>query len=606
MATHPDCLMKTPTTNILPKQSQVRILIRCFSYLRPHWRLTAGAYGMMVIIDLFNMINPQLIRWAIDNGVRIGNTSRLTLAVAALLILVVIKGIFTYFQGLWTETASQNVAYDLRNEIQRKITLLSFSFHDQAEAGDLLSRAIQDVERIRFLTGRATFRVTEGVFLMVITAAVMIWMNPRLGLLAIIAMPLLAFQSIRFGRTFRPLSAQIQKQLGVLTTRVEQNLRGARVVKTFAQEESEIQRFETENARWFNLSALAARLQSFNMPVLNLIANVSSVVILWYGGSLVIHQQLTLGELVAFTTYVAQLVSPVRFLGMILPAISMASASAERVFEILDTVPEVCEQPGAQDMEVSRGHVQFKDVSFSYGRHSGVLKDISFEAMPDQVIALLGPTGSGKSTIVNLIPRFYDPTNGCITIDGQEIGDVTINSLRSQIGMVLQETTLFAASIRENITFGKPDASQDEIESAARAAQAHDFIMQTPDGYDTKVGERGVTLSGGQRQRLAIARAILTDPRILILDDATSSVDAETEHQIQLALERVMHGRTTFVIAHRLSTLQRADLILVLDKGRIVSYGKHEDLLKSSPLYQKIYEQQIKPAKVHGKQVAFA
>ena len=593
--------MKTPPSNLIPKQYQTRILLRCFSYLRPHWRLTAGAYGMMVLIDLFNMINPQLIRWAIDQGMRIGNTSKLTLAVAALLALVVIKGVFTYFQGLWTEVASQNVAYDLRNEIQRKINLLSFSFHDQAEAGDLLSRAIQDVERIRFLTGRATFRVTEGIFLMLITTGVMIWMNPRLGLMAIVALPLLAFQSIRFGREFRPLSAQIQKQLGVLTTRVEQNLRGARVVKTFAQEDSEIERFDKENSRWFDLSAYAARLQSFNMPLLHLIANVSSVVILWYGGMLVINHQLTLGELVAFTTYVAQLVSPVRYLGMILPAISMASASAERVFEILDILPEVREEPDAPALNVNRGHVRFDDVLFSYGRHSGVLKGISFEALPDQVIALLGPTGSGKSTIVNLIPRFYDPTEGCITIDGQDIRGVTINSLRSQIGMVLQETTLFAASIRENITFGKPDAVQAEIEAAARAAQAHDFIMHTPKGYDTEVGERGVTLSGGQKQRLAIARAILTDPRILVLDDATSSVDAETEYLIQLALERVMHRRTTFVIAHRLSTVQRADLILVLDKGRIVARGKHDDLLKTSPLYQKIYEQQLKPTIVHGK-----
>jgi ATP-binding cassette subfamily B protein len=558
---------------------------------------------MMVLIDLFNMVNPQLIRWAIDQGIRTDNTSKLTLAVAALLVLVVIKGVFTYFQGLWTEIASQSVAYDLRNEIQRKITLLSFSFHDQAEAGDLLSRAIQDVERIRFLTGRATFRVTEGVFLMLITAVVMIWMNPRLGVMAILAMPFLAFQSIRFGRVFRPLSAKIQKQLGVLTTRVEQNLRGARVVKTFAQEKAEIERFEQENQNWFSLSAVAARLQSFNMPLLHLIANASSVVILWYGGSLVINHQLTLGELVAFTTYVAQLVSPVRYLGMILPAISMASASAERVFEILDIVPAVRENPDAIDLRVTRGHVRFDDVTFSYGRHSGILKGISFEALPDQVIALLGPTGSGKSTIVNLIPRFYDPTNGVIAIDGQDIRGVTINSLRGEIGMVLQETTLFAASIRENITFGKPGASQEEIEAAARAAQAHDFIIQAPKGYDTEVGERGVTLSGGQRQRLAIARAILTDPRILILDDATSSVDAETEYLIQLALERVMHGRTTFVIAHRLSTLQRADLILVLDKGRIIARGKHEELLRASPLYLKIYEQQIKPAKAHWKPV---
>jgi len=573
----------------------MRILLRCFSYLRPHWKLTAGAYLMMVLIDVLNMINPQLIRWTIDNGIRSKEVSLLTLAVLVLLALVVVKGFFTYFQGRWTEIASQNVAYDLRNELQRKITLLSFSFHDQAEAGDLLSRAIQDVERIRFLTGRATFRVTEGVFLMLITAGVMFLMNPSLGLLAMIAMPLLAFQSIRFGRVFRPLSAQIQKQLAVLTTRVEQNLRGAKVVKTFAQEEAEIERFEAENRRWFDLSAYSARLQSVNMPLLHLIANLSSVVILLYGGSLVIEGSLSLGEMVAFTAYMGQLIAPVRFLGMILPAISMASASAERVFEILDAVPDVCEELGAPEIAVARGHVRFEHVSFAYGKHSDVLKDITFEAQPDQVIALLGPTGSGKSSVVNLIPRFYDPTDGQITIDGQDIRRVTINSLRNQIGMVLQETSLFAASIRENIAFGKPEASQEAIESVAQAAQAQEFILQTPSGYDTEVGERGVTLSGGQKQRLAIARALLTDPRILILDDATSSVDTETERQIQLALDQVMRRRTTFVIAHRLSTVQRADLILVLDKGRIVARGKHDELLKTSPLYHSIYEQQLKP-----------
>jgi ATP-binding cassette subfamily B protein len=549
----------------------------------------------MLAIDGLNMVSPQIIRWAIDRGIQAGNELSLALAVAALLALVLFKGGFTYFQGRWTEVASQNVAYDLRNELQRKITLLSFSFHDGAEAGDLLSRAIQDVERIRFLTGRAVFRVVEGSFLMLITAAVMLWMNPRLGLLALVAIPLLAIQSIRFGRVFRPLSAQIQKQLAAVTTRVEQNLRGARVVKTFAQEEAEIERFEVENRNWFDLSAASARLQAANMPLLHLIANLSSVAILWYGGMLAIDGRLTLGELVAFTTYMAQLVAPVRFLGMILPAIAMATASAERVFEILDSVPEVSEAPGAPDLDVRQGHVCFDQVSFSYGKHSEVLQEIAFEALPNQVIALLGPTGSGKSTIVNLIPRFYDPSSGRITIDGVNIRDVSLNSLRSAIGMVLQETTLFATTIRENIIFGKPGATQEELEAAALAAQAHDFILQTPQGYNTLVGERGVTLSGGQKQRLAIARALLTDPRILILDDATSSVDTETEHKIQLALERVMQGRTTFVIAHRLSTVQRADLILVLDRGRIVARGRHEELLKTSPLYGNIYQQQLKP-----------
>lgn len=569
--------------------------MRCFSYLRPYWKAVVGVYAAMVVIDLIAMVNPQLIRWAIDEGINSQKPVNLTWAVSGLLLLVLIKGVLTFLEGKWTETASQNVAYDLRNALQRKITDLSFSFHDKAQAGDLLSRAIQDVERIRFLTGRAVFRIIESIFLMLITSVVMIWMDPRLGLLAMLSIPFLVFQSVRFGRVYRPLSLKIQKQMSVLTTRVEQNLRGARVIKTFAQESAEIERFNNENQLWMDLSAKATRLQTNNMPLLLMIANIGSVGILLYGGYLVMQGGLSLGELVAFTTYVAQLVSPVRFLGMVLPAITIAASSAERVFEILDTIPEVYDDPAAPDLVMSAGEVCFENVSFAYGRHAGVLKEISFTAQPYQVVALLGPTGSGKTSVINLIPRFYDPTDGRITIDGTDIQAVSLNSLRSQIGMVLQETTLFAATVRENITFGRPDASREEIEQAARDAQAHEFIMQMADGYDTKVGERGVTLSGGQKQRLAIARALLLNPRILILDDAMSSVDSETEHLIQLALDRVMHGRTTFVIAHRMSTVHNADLILVMDKGRIVARGRHEELLSTSSLYSNIYHQQLKP-----------
>jgi len=436
-------------------------LLRAFSYLKPHWKLTAGAYGMMLLIDGISMINPLLISWIIDNTIEKQNPRMLTLAVVGLLVLVVVKGIFTYFEGRWTEVASQNVAYDLRNELQRKITLLSFSFHDQAEAGDLLSRAIQDVERIRFLTGRATFRVIEGSVLMIITAVVMIALNWRLGLLSIAAMPLLVFQSIRFGRRYRPLTQRIQKQLGVLTTRLEQNLRGVQVVKTFAQEDAEIARFDAENQQWFSLSALAARLQSQNMPLLNLVANIGSVVILWLGGSMVIQGQMSLGEMVAFTTYMGQLLAPVRQLGMVLPAITMAGASAERIFQILDSIPEVHDLPGSRPVTLSQGRVTFDHVSFGYGRHSEVLKDISFEAEPDQVVALMGLTGSGKTTVVNLIPRFYDPTGGSICIDGVDLREIKINSLRSQIGIVLQETTLFTGTVFDNIRFGRPDATRE-------------------------------------------------------------------------------------------------------------------------------------------------
>ncbi len=571
-----------------------RILWRCFSYLRPYWQLTVGAYLALMGINALALATPQFIRWIIDRGIRSQDARLLTWSVLALLGLTAIKGVFTYAQGRWTEVASQGVAYDLRNAIHRKLAGLSFSYHDRAETGQLLSRAVQDVERVRFLTGRAFLRLTDGAVLLIGTAAVLLWMNPSLALLALATMPLLAHRALVFGRQFRPLSLEIQNQLAVLTTRLEQNLRGARIVKAFAQEEAEIARFDRENDRWFALSAQAARLQAFNLPLMDLVASIGTVFIIWYGGQLVIRNQLTLGELVAFSTYLAQLFQPVRRLGMIISALAQAAAAGERIFEILDAVSEVTDRPGAIELPPCRGHVRFEHVSFAYfGRHR-VLNDISFEALPGQIVALLGATGSGKSTIINLIPRFYDPTEGRITIDGYDLRDVTLASLRAQISIVLQETTLFAASIRENIAFGRPDASFEEIVAAAQAAQAHEFIEQMPHGYDTLVGERGVTLSGGQKQRVAIARALLKDPRILILDDATASVDAETERLIQIALERLMRGRTSFIIAQRLSTVRKADLVLVLEKGRIAARGTHEELLRTSGLYAEIYHRQLR------------
>ncbi len=570
------------------------ILLRCFSRLRPYWRLAAGAYLSLLAINALALTIPQFIRWVVDQGIRAQQTGMLGWSVLALLGLTLLKGVLAFKQGQWSEIASQGVAYDLRNAIHRKLAGLSFSYHDQAQTGQLLSRSVEDVDRIRFLTGRAVLRLTEGAVLLLGTAATLIWMNPRLAVLALATAPLLAWRAFHFGRRIRPLSLAIQQQLAVLTTRLEQNLRGARVVKAFAQEEAEIARFGRENGRWFDLAARAARLQALNVPLMDLIANVSTVFIIWYGGRLVIQGQLTLGELVAFSTYLAQLVQPVRRLGMIVPAIAMAAAAGERIFEILDAASEVQDAPDAAPLPSVRGHVRFEAASFVYfGRHK-VLTDITFEALPGQVVALVGATGSGKSTIINLIPRFYDLTAGRITLDGHDIRQVTLNSLRSQIGIVLQETTLFAATIRENIAFGRPDASQAEIVEAAEAAQAHSFIMDMPQGYDTPVGERGVTLSGGQKQRIAIARALLKDPRILILDDATSSVDTETEHLIQVALEQLMQGRTSFVIAQRLSTVRMADLILVLDHGRIAARGTHEELLRASGLYADIYYRQLR------------
>lgn len=583
----------TPPPVTMVKVNDWQTIWRCYHYLWPYKRTAASTYGVMLIITALSLAIPQLIRWTVDSGIRDQDLRLLTWSIVGLLTLALLKGILTFFEGRWSEIQSQHVAYDLRNAIHNKLATLSFSYHDQTEAGQLLSRAMQDVERIRFLTGRATLRLVSSVMLATGTALVLLWMNPQLAILSMAAIPLLANRAYAFGRRMRPLSLAIQQELAVLTTRLEQNLRGARVVKSFAREEYETGRFTDSNAKWFALSEGSVRLQALNVPLLDLISNIGTVFIIWYGGRLVINNQLTLGELVAFSTYLSQLIQPIRRLGMIIPAISMAATGAERVFEILDAQSEVKDAPNAYPLPSVQGHVALENVGFAYFNRHRVLDNIRLEAKPGEIIALLGATGSGKSSIINLIPRFYDPTQGRVTIDGHDLRDVTLNSLRDQIGIVLQETTLFASTIRENILFGRPHATEEELIAAAKAAQAHEFISQMPDGYDTAVGERGVTLSGGQKQRIAIARALLKDPRILILDDATASVDTATERLIQKALATLMQGRTSFVIAQRLSTVRTANLIVVLDRGRISAAGDHETLLQTSELYAGIYYGQL-------------
>ncbi len=572
-------------------------------YLRPYRRFVAGAYLLLLVNNGITLSMPLIIRLIVDDGIRGGSLPVIRWGVLALMGLALIRGACTFFFGRWTETASQNVAYDLRNALHDKLQSLSFSYHDRAETGQLLARAISDVDRVRFLTGRAFVRLVEIATLLLGIGAAMMVMNLRLALLTLTVVPLLAYSALIFGRRYRPMSQAIQQQVAQLTTRLEQNLRGARIVKAFAQEQAEIRRFDEENLRLLTLNVRAARLSSFIQPLLNLIAGAGTLAILLYGGQQVMNDRLTLGELVAFTAYVSQLVGPVRRLGMVVTAIAQAVASGERIFEILDTESEVQDLPDAEPLGRVAGHIRFERVSFAYfGRHR-VLEEIDFEVRPGEIVALLGATGSGKSSIISLIPRFYDPSVGRILLDGQDIRNVTVASLREQIGIVLQDTTLFAATVRENIAFGRPDANEEEIIAAAQAAAAHEFIMELPQGYDTLVGERGITLSGGQRQRIAIARTLLKDPRILILDDATSSVDTETEAEIQAALARLMKGRTSFVVAQRLSTVRQADLVLVLDKGRIAARARrtaertaHEELLRTSSLYAEIYYRQLRPS----------
>jgi ATP-binding cassette subfamily B protein len=596
---------KTSAASIKPtSKPDAKLLARCYRYLAPYWRFTAGAYATVVVINLLNSLLPQFIRWIIDRAIGSQATSGSTatffaISIAALLGISILRSILSFYQGQWSEIASQNVAYDLRNELQRKLTQLSFAFHDQSRTGELLSRTVQDVERIRFLTGRATLRIMEAMLLILITAIILVSMNLQLAVMSLLIIPLLVWRAYTFGRYFRPLSLQIQKQLATLTTLVEQSLRGARTVKAFAQEALVIRQFEEENEAWFQLSATATRVQEFNIPLLNLIANLGTVAVIWLGGMLVIQGELSLGELVAFSAYLGQLVNPIRRMGQVIPVLSIAGSAAERVFEVLDFQSKVQDDPQATPLVDLKGKIEFRNVGFAYGKYQ-VLQGINLTAEPGQVIALVGPTGSGKSSLVNLIPRFYDPTSGSILIDSVDLRKATLYSLRSQIGIVLQETTLFAATIRENIAFGRPDATDEDVIAAAQAAQADEFINRLPEGYATRVGERGVTLSGGQKQRLAIARALLIDPRILILDDAMSSVDSETEHLIRQALERLLSSRTAFVIAHRLSTLQMADKVVVLQGGRIIDQGTHRSLLESSAVYAEICQRQLRSMEQTG------
>lgn len=592
----------SPAPIRLHNPATFRILGRCLSYLRPYWLHSAGAFLLRLALTGLTVVMPQIMGTMIDLGIREGQIDVIRWGVLGLLGLVLLRGLFTYLSGRWSEYASQNVAYDLRNEIYDKLQSLSFSYHDQAETGQLLTRAVGDVNRVRFLTGRALIHAIQTLFLIVSVAVAMLSMNVRLALLTLALVPFLAYLALEFGRRYRPLFRAVREQMDVLNTRLEQNLRGARIVTAFAQEEREVERFEEENARVLAYNLTGARLRATSLPLMQLIASAGTIGVLLYGGQLVIRGGLSLGDLVAFTAYVGELVGPVRRLGWVIAAITQAVASGERIFEILDTQSEVKDLPGATELGPVCGEVRFENVSFAYLQRERVLQSVNFTAEPGQVIALLGTTGSGKSTVINLVPRFYDPTEGCILLDGQDIREVTIRSLRKQIGIVMQDTTLFADTVRENIAFGRPDATEAEIVAAAQAASAHAFILELSEGYDTYVGERGVTLSGGQKQRVAIARAILKDPRILILDDATSSVDTETEAAIQTALERLMQGRTSFVIAQRLSTVRKADQILVLDRGRILARATrteeasaHEQLLRTSGLYAEIYYGQLRP-----------
>lgn len=573
---------------------RLSIYRRLLGYLRPHSRNVILAYAAMIVATLLNLAVPQIIKQAIDRGLTQGTASTLFWAGGIILALAFARAAVAFVRIYFGEWLTHRVAFDLRNHFYASLQGLPFSFHDRAQTGDLMSRATSDITETERFAGIGVLDLFATLLLVIGVSVAMIVENALLAGLAMIPLAALTVTAIYFGNTIRPMFRAIQEQMGKLASVMQESMTGIGVVKAFAREDHELGKFDHENELWFEKRYESMLVWANYWPLFTLILSTAILLLLWFGGPAVIGGEMTVGSLFAMISYVLMLNAPVSHLGFLVNLAATAAASAARVFEIIDMPNEVVEAPDAIEVDEVRGEVRFENVSFAYSEGRSTLEGIDFEAKPGQMVALIGPTGSGKSTITNLIPRFYDPTSGRVLIDGNDVRKMKLRNLRQHIGIVLQAPFLFNATIAENIAYGQPDASQESIEAAARAAAAHKFITQFPLGYQTMVGERGVTLSGGQKQRIAIARAILRNPRIMILDDSTSSVDTETEHIIQQALSVIMEGRTTFVIAQRLLTLKSADMILVLDRGRIVQRGTHEELLRQSGLYREIYDLQLR------------
>ncbi|MGH2588614.1 MAG: ABC transporter ATP-binding protein [Dehalococcoidia bacterium] len=570
------------------------VLIRLLGFIRPYRRPFALAVLAVFASGAFLLVQPQLIGWAVNLGTSGEDEKLLLVAAGAILLAAICRGIFAYVQQYMGEWLAQHIAFDIRNQIYDQLQKLSYAYHDKAQIGQIMARATGDVESIRMYVSMGLVRMAYTLVLVFAALGLMLAANWRLALVCWIFLPLIAVRSVWMNMKLRPVWDRIQAKQGTMSTVLQENLSGMRVVKSFARETFESLKFWKEVKSLFDDSYMSQRIQAVNTPMINGFGALALVVCVWYGGREVNAGRLSVGELTTFLFYLTLLQVPMRQIGFMLNSFARANSSGTRVYEILDAESAVKEEPDAIELTDVKGHVRFEDVSFGYDAVSAVLRHIDADAPPGQMIALLGPTGSGKSTIVNLLPRFYDVTGGRITIDGVDIRDVTLASLRRQIGIVQQDMFLFIDTIRENIRYGRVDATDDEVIEAAKVARIHDFIMTLPEGYDTWVGERGVTLSGGQKQRISIARTLLMNPRILVFDDSTSSVDMHTEYLIQQALADLMRGRTTFVIAQRLRTVRRADQILVLREGRIVERGRHGELLEADGHYRQIYDLELR------------
>jgi ATP-binding cassette subfamily B protein len=583
----------------------MRHLIRLSSYYKPYWWQLLLAALSVFAAGAFGMLSPLMVNFAIEFGLnpqyegdRVvgidGDTEWLLLGCLGIVVFAIGRGLAGFGQQYLAQKVGQDASYDIRNAVFDNLQSLSYAYHDKVQTGQVMSRITQDVEAVRMFPALGILRLLYIVVMLVVAVVGMFWINWQLALVSLITLPFMVWRSYVLSVTVRPLWTLVQENMAEITRTAEEALSGIRVVKAFSREDLESERFQRVAQRSADLNYAAARVSAINQPALAGLGSLQIAISMSFGAWQITQGALTAGELLTFALWLSLLQLPIRQLGFSMNWIIRAVISSERVFELLDAQSAVKERPDARALTDCVGYVRFEDVSFGYDSVSPVLREVDLDIPPGKLIALLGPPGSGKSTVVNLIPRFYDVTGGRILIDGNDIRDLTIASLRKAIGIVQQDVFLFIGTIRENIAYARPNARQEEIIEAAKAARIHDFIMSLPRGYDEWVGERGVTLSGGQKQRIAIARTLLMDPAILILDDSTASVDMETEFLIQQALAHLMQGRTTFVIAQRLRTIMGADEIVVLEDGRIVERGQHDELIHRDGLYRRIYDLELK------------
>ena len=564
-------------------------LKRLFGFLRPYRRTVIWSLVFAWLAMVMTVTIPLLIGSAVD-AINTGDRSVLLPLALGLVGAGFLRLGLTVVRRLIAGKVSLAVEFDLREGVYQHLQELELGFFDSQQTGQLMSRATVDLQSIRFFLGYGLIFLTQNALTIVLASIVMVALNPPLAVLALAPVPFVIYAAARFSRLSRPAVQEIQQRIAELTAEAEESVSGIRVVKAFAREEHMLWRFRRQVTRVFDQNVYSTRLRAFYSPMLGFIPSLGLAIVLFVGGREVIEGSMSLGDFTAFYTYLTILVGPMRMLGMALGMAQRAVASGNRLFEILDRAPKIVSPPDAPPLPPGPGRVEFRDVGLRYDGAAPSLSEIDLEVEAGSTVALVGPTGSGKTSLVALLARLYDPTEGEIHVDGAELRSVDVSSLRRQIAFVADDPFLFSASVAENIAYGRPDATPDQIELAARRAQAHEFIEALPEGYETVVGERGLTLSGGQRQRIAIARALIAEPRILILDDATSSVDATTEEAIKRGLREAMAGRTTFVVAHRLSTISLADEIVVMESGRIVDRGAHEELLERCPLYAEIAE----------------